>query len=129
MPTTTTAQQIWDAVRALMLEPAGEGGVAPYFLALLNLLLAETLTLENGLREAEGLPALERAPRVTALSQEVPYREALTRVALPYGAAGLLYAEEDPSAAVAYKNKYEYERARLLRGRVEPVADYYGGMS
>ncbi|MEG1849060.1 MAG: hypothetical protein RRY21_02445 [Oscillospiraceae bacterium] len=122
----STAQQIYTTAAALMMGGSGEE-LLPLFFPVLNLLLAENLSCENGLRASEGLPPLAAAPDVRSLSDEIPYRDALTRVVLPYGAAGLLGVEEDAGAAVGCKNKYEYERAQLVRGVCEPITDVYGG--
>ena len=61
-------------------------GFAP---AWLNVLLAECLETENTLRRMDGQAELEEAPRVSGetMSMEIPYHEALTRIALPYGLA------------------------------------------
>lgn len=61
-------------------------GFAP---AWLNVLLAECLETENTLRRMDGQAELEEAPRVSGetMSMEIPYHDALTRIALPYGLA------------------------------------------
>jgi hypothetical protein len=121
------AQHIYDTALALMLGAQADEETRAMFLPVLNLLLAENFALNNGLRTHRGMAALPSPPFVTSMGQRVEYEDIFTRVILPYGAAGLLYAEEDAGASVAYKNKYEYERAQLSRAEFVDIEDVYRG--
>ena len=74
-------------------------GFAP---AWLNVLLAECLETENTLRRMDGQAELEEAPRVSGetMNREIPYHDALTRIALPYGLASDVYRDADDNYRV-----------------------------
>jgi len=100
-------------------------GFAPGWL---NVLLAESFEAENALRRAEGLPELASAPFVSAdtMQEEIPYHDALTRIALPYGLAGDLQRDaEDDYRANLFHNLYVAALEEAARCVPEPVEDAY----
>lgn len=122
-----TADAIFDIVLALMFAEASEKDDYPGFLPILNLFLQETYELNNGLREWAGKEPLPEVPFLTALTDEVPYEGIVVRLLLPYGVAGRLATEENPSMAANFVNKYEFERERMaIKGCFEEVENVYG---
>ena len=98
-----------------------------FSLAALNILLAETLVLENQLRYAAGEPQLETAPTLTTLSGEIPYHEALLRTCLVYGMAARLTAEDNDLAHFNYYNAMYPQAFLNTPGVSEPVRDAVWG--
>ncbi len=94
-----------------------------FSLAALNILLAETLPLENQLRYAEGEPALAMAPLVRGLSDEIRYHETLARTCLVYGMAARLMAEDSDLAHFNYYNAMYTQSFYNTPGVFEPVRD------
>ena len=122
-----TADAIFDIVLALMFAEASEKDDYPGFLPILNLFLQETYELNNGLRRRRGAEALSAAPTVQELDQELTYEEEIVCLLLPYGIAGRLAVQENPSLGANYVNKYEFERENLaLRSAEEGIVDTYG---
>ena len=90
-----TGNDIFRAALAIMSESPEESDLGDYALQWLNLLLQECLTAENAWREQHERELLEAAPLLAVLSEEVPYCDKLTRVALPYGLAANLWTDDD----------------------------------
>ncbi|HAZ19131.1 MAG TPA: hypothetical protein DCY75_03035 [Clostridiales bacterium] len=65
-----------------------------YFVPFLNLCLAEALHFENSIRESRGEEKLDSAPLITAFEEEIPYDDAITRIALPYGVASYYFQDD-----------------------------------
>lgn len=102
-------------------------GFAP---AWLNVLLAECLETENTLRRMDGQAELEEAPRVSGetMSMEIPYHDALTRIALPYGLASDVYRDADDNYRVKkFRDLYIAALEEAVRGEGETVVDAYAG--
>lgn len=55
---------------------------------LVNQLLAQCLSTENAIREADGRPALKTAETVEGFDDTVPYDENFVSGCMPYGAGG-----------------------------------------
>lgn len=102
------AQDIYVMASAFLYEREGEDADNRHFaLPFLNLLLQEALPTENSIRAFEGRPLLAQAPFLTALGEEVPYADGLTRAALPYGLAAQFFQEAmDNAQAENYRGKY-----------------------
>ncbi len=108
-----TAQDLFDTTLALM--GAGSEEAADYenqYMAVLNILTAETFDINNSIRVKDGKEELTEAPVIDDLTDTLEYEDQLLRLAFPYGIAGHLIMEDDPSVAIQYKNKYEYEKDR-----------------
>lgn len=98
-------------------------GFAP---AWLNVLLAECLETENTLRRMDGQAELEEAPRVSGetMNMEIPYHDALTRIALPYGLASEVYRDADDNYRVKkFRDLYIAALEEAVRGEAETVVD------
>ncbi len=118
---------ILSASLALMGEDAdAAGGWQAQFTGVLNLLLAELTDAENSVRLAAGQPEMDAIPTVYSLADTVPYCEAICRRVLPFGAAGTLLAEDNPSLSSQYKNKYEYEKANAYKVAYTKIKDMAG---
>lgn len=121
-----TADALFDRVLTLIFsDRTDKGDLEESYLSCLNLVLAECFDQENAMRERDGLEPLESPPVLSSTEQEIDYHWRLLAV-IPYGVAGLLYAEDEEGLAAGYKNKYEAERAALVWARTEPVEDFYG---
>lgn len=101
-----TGADLLSAAAAIMHlgDTAGYLELAPEFI---NLVLAETFEVNNRLMLAKGGAELDAIPSVSTLDEEIPYDEALSRLALPLGLVCRLYADEDNNAMLSlYKQEY-----------------------
>lgn len=122
-----TADMLFNRTLALMFEDASSKEDYPGFMDILNIFLAELFLQNEGLRALRGLKKMDRPPVIGKLTEVVPYEHELTGNILPYGLAGRLIGEENPSLGANYTNKYEYERDRMItRATIEPIVDVYG---
>lgn len=103
-----TAQNIYELASSFLFERDGDDADSKRFcLGYLNIMLQETLDIENSIRRSKGVQELEEAPYLLDLSDTVPYSGALTRVAFPYGMAYYFYKEGmDNYTAAEYKASY-----------------------
>ncbi len=103
-----TAQELLTSAIALFFENANRWQSDPATaLVHINMVLAETFTINNRLRRKAGLNELENIPKLTQLTEQVPYEEELTRQVLPYGLAAKLYFEqEDNSRLTLFLQEY-----------------------
>lgn len=104
---------------------ADKDDYAQFFLPTLNMLLRDNFEINNTLRLARGKEAFKNTPFIKDISEEVEYEEEFTRLILPFGCAGYIYADDDPNMAADYKNKYEYERTRVLFAGYEVTEDMW----
>lgn len=103
-----TADEIFTDVMALMFGEEGDKDQYPPFLSMLNIVLAETFDLNNAWRRMTGKDELAQIPRIAQLTDEVDYEPRLLRMVIPYGVAGMLYAEDDDTGmGDYYRSKYE----------------------
>lgn len=121
------AQDIFELVAMLTFSTtqADKDDYAQFFLPALNMLLRDNFEINNALRLARGKEALISTPLINDISEEVEYEEEFTRLILPFGCAGYIYADDDPNMAADYKNKYEYERTRVLFAGYEVTEDMW----
>jgi hypothetical protein len=59
------------------------------------------------------------------MEEELEYEDEFTRQILPYGIAGYIYTDDDKSMGSEYKNKYEYEKNKILAVKYEDVTDVH----
>lgn len=117
-----TADKLFDRVLALMFSDDTEkSDLRTQFLAVLNIHLLELLPQENGFREEK----LTEPQIVAGLDDELIYNSRILAV-LPYGIAGTMLAEDEPSIAAQYKNKYEEGKAGCVTARFREAVEYYG---
>lgn len=109
-------------------KPSENPELEEYSLLWLNLLLEESLPYENSILHAEGKTELGQSPKLTSLTEEIPYHDAITRVALPYGIAAFCWIDDDRM------NESELLRAKYLSAlhdaaklTEEPILDCYKG--
>ena len=70
----------------------------------------------------------EKAPRVSGetMNREIPYHDALTRIALPYGLASDVYRDADDNYRVKkFRDLYIAALEEAVRGEAETVVDVY----
>lgn len=121
-----TAQKIFDTAVTLMFgEEIDKADYEPFFINTLNALLGENFFNNNALREMAGKEPLTEIPVITDMTDEVDYEPIFTHTILPYGVAGYIYTDDDRGVGTEYKNKYEYERTRVLTSVYEDIKDVY----
>lgn len=121
-----TAQYIFDAAVTLMFgEEADKPDYQPFYINTLNRLLAENFDNNNALRIMAGKDELTEIPMIVNMTDVVNYEPRMTRQILIYGVAGYIYSDDDKGMGAEYKNKYEYERQRVLATMYEDVTDAY----
>lgn len=122
------AETIYKLACAVLLEKTGvDPDFQAFFPSLASLLLQEALPYENARRAALGQPALERAPVVAGMEDDVPCCDAICRLALPYGVAAYYFQDEmDDYRAQDFRGRYilALREAALCSG--ESVEDCYG---
>lgn len=121
-----TAQYIFDSAVTLMFgEEADKPDYQPFYINTLNRLLAENFDNNNALRLIAGKDELTEIPLITDINEIVNYEPRMTRQILIYGVAGYIYSDDDKGMGTEYKNKYEFERQRVLASMYEDVEDAY----
>lgn len=103
-----TGQQIYELASSFLYEKDAEDEDSKIFsVGFLNVLLQEALPIENSIRRYNEQAELSNAPLLIALAETVPYADAITRTALPYGVASFLYQEAvNDFQAENYRAKY-----------------------
>ena len=120
------AQYIFDSAVTLMFgEEADKPDYTPFYINTLNRLLAENFDNNNALRLMAGKDELTEIPMITDFNEVVDYEPRMTRQILIYGVAGYIYSDDDKGMGTEYKNKYEFERQRVLASMYEDVTDVY----
>ena len=121
-----TAQYIFDSAVTLMFgEEADKPDYTPFYINTLNRLLAENFDNNNALRLMAGKDELTEIPMISDFNEVVDYEPRMTRQILIYGVAGYIYSDDDKGMGTEYKNKYEFERQRVLASMYEDVTDVY----
>ena len=121
-----TEQYIFDSAVTLMFgEEADKPDYTPFYINTLNRLLAENFDNNNALRLMAGKEELAEIPMITDFNEVVDYEPRMTRQILIYGVAGYIYSDDDKGMGTEYKNKYEFERQRVLATMYEDVTDVY----
>lgn len=123
-----TAKNIYTAACAFLYEQPGEDADSEkYYLGFLNLLLQEALPYENSIRQSENAALLVAAPIVADGETEIPYHDALTRIALPYGLASWFFQDlADNFQAENYRGKYLLALKDARKCAFTPIVDVYG---
>lgn len=123
-----TGQDILTMALAFVSEKVEGSDYKDFALPWLNLLLQESLTVENSIRIFEERAQLASAPYLTDLSETIPYADSITRIALPYGLASHIYVNEDYDArAQDARNKYVNALSEAQKVIPKQVIDVYGG--
>ena len=120
------AQDIFYLAVTLMFgEEADRVDYKPFYINILNILLAETFFANQTLRKQRGKEEMTEIPYIQNMEEEVDYEPEFTRQILPYGIAGYIYTDDDKNMGSEYKNKYEYEKNKILCCTYEDVNNVY----
>ena len=92
---------------------------------VINLLLSDCFEINNSIRVSKVLAELTEIPTIAALTETLPYEDAINKKVLPFGLAGYLYGEDDATVAAQRLNKYEYEKANSYKAAYTEILDYY----
>lgn len=115
------------AISMLIGKPSENPELEGYSLLWLNLLLEESLPYENSIRRAEGEEELGQSPKLTSLIEEIPYHDAIAKVALPYGIAAFCWVDDDRmNESELFRAKYLSALQDAAKLTEEPIADCYG---
>lgn len=121
-----TGREVFQLALSYIFEMTDTGTLEPFAVGWLNVLLAEALPTENSLRARDGEAALPAAPVLENLDEPVPYHMELTRVALPYGMASWMYAEDDNDyRSQDYRGRFISALAEAMRLQEGQVVDVY----
>ena len=120
-----TADDIFNTVLGLMFCTKEEkADYESSFIPMLNIVLAETFHMNNARRMGSGKEELSSIPEVKKLSDEIEYEDIILRKTVPYGVAGMLYAEDDDTGmGNYYREKYEQMKAETGFVRFEPAIE------
>lgn len=126
-----TAEELICAALALKGEPPDmKDDYMGYSLSVLNIILAETLPLENQIRFVKGAPELPAAPEITTFADPIEYDPQLLKTCLTYGLAAKLAIDDGDAARFNYfNNMYAQAFISGTPGKTEPIADSaWGGV-
>ncbi|MEG2931792.1 MAG: hypothetical protein RR825_08385, partial [Ruthenibacterium sp.] len=124
---TVTAMEIFKTAAAYLSQSVEDSeDLAPFVLPWLNVLLAESLPTENGMREAEGEIALAKAPVLLTLNDTIPYHDEIACIALAYGLASDFCRDDDNDYRVSdFRARYVNALNEATRGTQNLVRDVY----
>jgi len=125
-----TAEQIFKTAASFLFEQAGyDVDFKTHAPSIINTLVAEALPYENAYRAANGMGELERAPAITALDDDIPYCDAICRIALPFGLAAYFYQDElDNYKAQDFRARFIDALNEAAPAVETDTEDYYGGV-
>ncbi len=122
-----TAQQLLNTSLSLMSEDSAEDYEA-FAIPLINVLLAETFEVNNGLRIFNGKEPAASLQLVTNLTDTLEVEDILASSALPYGLASKLLFDDDDMNRMGYMtNQYANAVNALAKCNPKPIVDVYGG--
>lgn len=82
----------------------------------LNILLEDCKDLENSIRQNQDYAALQDAPTVSSIEDDVDYSASVLKAVIPYGIAECLYRlEGDMDNATVCQSKYLSGKAAFMR--------------
>lgn len=121
------AKEIFETTAALMFASSqgDKEEAALLFIPVLNIFLQENLEANNTLRCARDKELLSKAPYIKNMEEDVDFEDEMTRQILPFGCAAYLLAEDEEGISADYKNKYEYERTKVLCAVYEMTEDVW----
>lgn len=98
-----------------------------YAVDAVNVILAESLPLENQMRYVNGIKELDTAPMISSLSDEIDYDMMLLTTCLSYGVAAKLTIDDSDHSRFNYFNGM-YMQAFLsgTKGKFERISDMEG---
>ena len=125
------AREIFDMACAHLSQlPTDSEELAAFAPSWLTTLCEETLPYENALRafyDDPALPPLEKAPVVEdGLETDIPYRDALCRIALVYGLASQFFIDDENNyLAQDYRARYVVALKDTQKIAEQRVRDMY----
>lgn len=125
-----TAEQVLKTAAGFLFEQAGyDVDFKTHAPSIINTLVAEALPYENAYRAANGQAELDSAPEIGALEDEIPYCDAICRIALPFGLAAYFYQDElDNYKAQDFRARFIDALNEAAPAVVTDTVDYYGGV-
>ena len=123
-----TANDVYTLALSFLGERPADNDMKNYYaIPWLNMLLHECLPYENSMRAFNGTAKLLTAPTLTALTDTIDYQDSITRVALPYGLASLVFQDDDNEyRAEKYRNLYTSALSECQKTKERDVAQYGG---
>jgi len=123
-----TGQDIYEYASAFLYERDGDDLDSKEFaVKFINILLQESLEVENSIRKFKGEEVLESAPRITSLTQTIDYDDSITIAALPYGLASFYFQEgTDNYQAENYRAKFLAALQSAAKFNFVDTEDAYG---
>lgn len=115
----------YSAVTLMFGEEADRIDYQPFYINILNILIAENYHANQTLRRMRGKEEMTAIPYIVSMEDDLDYEDEFTRQILPYGVAGYIYTDDDKSMGSEYKNKYEYEKNKILAVKYEEVTDVH----
>lgn len=122
-----TAEHLYQATLLLVNASREDGYYRGMFLEALKMILEESFVYNNSLRHKQNKAPLLCVPEVRGFGEEVAYEPYLLKTVLPYGLAGLLLYEDNPTKATIYRNRYDYKLTEPSFCSYVAVEDVYGG--
>jgi len=122
-----TGQDIYEYASAFLYERDGDDADSKHFaVKFLNILLQECLEVENSIRAFNDKALLATAPRLTSLTENIDYDNAITVSALPYGLAAFYFQEAtDNFQAENYRAKYLAALQSATKYKLTTIEDVY----
>ena len=113
-----TADKLFSVVMSLCFGEDSDKDQYPQFLNMANIVIAELFDINNRLRLQAGKDELLEIPQLSALTDELNYEPRLIMTVIPYGVAGMLYAEDDDTGmGDYYRGKYEQQKGAYTVAR------------
>ncbi len=122
-----TAEDLYKATLLLVNASREDGYYRDMFLEAVKMILEESFVYNNFLRQREGKLLLPCPPEVNSFTDEIVYEPYLAKTILPYGLAGLLLYEDNPTKATIYRNRYDFKIAEPSYATYIGAEDVYGG--
>ena len=119
-----TAKELYTNTRMIMFDNLSSKKLDQYYLAGINVLLAELFAENNSLREGHNKEPLLEIPQVSDGQDELNYEPEMLYMVMPKGLAAHFYVDEDDRSKYTLM-KTEYMNARA---QVSPIV-YVEGWS
>ncbi len=94
-------------------------------LPLVNQVLSQNLSLENGLREANGKETIMRADHADDFDHEIIYDENFVCECMPYALASLMCADDDRSMSNALGEEFESLKRKYKVVTYNDITNHY----
>ena len=99
----------------------------PFVVGWVNLMLQEALPYENSIRKYNKQEELQTAPLISDFNDEIPYSDAIVRIAFPYGLASYVWEDDENMYLMqVYRNQYISALDDAKKLIPEEIKDCYG---